>query len=862
MKNSLLLLLFCLGSFFTAYGQSNGSLSGIIQDDNGEPVVGATVVLLGTNYATITNTTGRYQLNNVTAGNYTLEVRFVGYERAQTTVTVTAGQNTEASPKLQESAVVLSGLVVTAQKREQVTQDVPVAISSVDASFLRNNGIFEINDFSEYVPGLQVQVQSVNNPGFVIRGITSDNGASNIEPRVSVFQDGVSISKSRGSVVEMFDFERVEVLKGPQGTLFGRGAQIGAVHLIQNKAKNETSGELTIGYGNLNQQLANGYLNLPLAKDKLFLRVAGIYNYRDGFIENLSGGNLNGKNTAAGRLAMRWLPGRNTVVDFIFNYQKDNPPGTSFKSGTFAPAGGDLNPRSFADMERGRDLFIDRVVWGNTLLVNHTFSDRLDLTSTTAYREFASVESFDADGTAAPALWFAEEAEGRQFSQEFRFNYRNNKWFSGFAGTSFFWEDGSQGVPFETNEQSLYPLLTPVIRNTIQTLPGLSPEQRAGLLFLTPAVPLVDNNGRPNLVSNIPVNPFFAQAGIAGAPLRTLHREKNTNFGTNYAFEVFADGTFNISPKLDLTLGLRGTYENITSGYQVETSQTPSPLGVLTGNFPNILFRPTGNQRLEANREFWSMVGRAAVVYKATDNINIFASAARGRRPNVVQFRNNEPEVLNAEVVWSYELGAKTLWLNNRLQVDVNGFYYDYSNFQTQIAELTNEGLRFFPRDGGEASAIGGEANFQYAISRNFSVFSNYAYIDAKFDDTDKDGNRQELAGNRFRLTPEHSVSLGFNWTVPITDDFTYFLTPNYTYKSKVFFEEENQPGVEQDGYGLLNVRTGFRWKNKYQATFYMYNVLDENYVIDAGNTGGAFGIPTFIAGLPRWFGVQLNARF
>jgi len=113
----------------------------------------------------------------------------------------------------------LDGIMVSAQKREQLNKDVPIAITSYGGKFLDNTNTFEYDALSEFVPGLQIQIQSVNNPGIVIRGITSDSGDSRVEPRVSVFQDGVSISKSRGSVVELYDMERVEVLKGPQGTL-------------------------------------------------------------------------------------------------------------------------------------------------------------------------------------------------------------------------------------------------------------------------------------------------------------------------------------------------------------------------------------------------------------------------------------------------------------------------------------------------------------------------------------------------------------------------------------------------------------------------------------------------------------------
>ncbi|MFY8133391.1 MAG: TonB-dependent receptor, partial [Aquimonas sp.] len=229
------------------------------------------------------------------------------------------------------AATELDRIVVTAQKREQQVQEVPIAITALSGEFLDRLNISGFADINGYVPGLQTQVQSPNNPGFVIRGITSDSGDSQVEPRVSVFQDGVSISRSRGAVVEFFDLERIEVLRGPQGTLFGRGAQIGAVHLIQNKARDESSAHVRFGLGNLDAMSLEGHANTPIS-DNLFARLAVFHEQRDGFIENLSGGDLNGRDTSALRLSFGMNVGERSRMDLIFNHQTDSPPGTAFRS--------------------------------------------------------------------------------------------------------------------------------------------------------------------------------------------------------------------------------------------------------------------------------------------------------------------------------------------------------------------------------------------------------------------------------------------------------------------------------------------------------------------------------------------------
>lgn len=852
-------VLLCWPSFVVAQ-QKYAVLSGEVREAReGIAIPGANISLDGTSLGTTSDSQGHFHIQNVPPGNYTLRVSFVGYEPEVQNLRLEAGENLELRIALSERALALEGLRVTAQKRSQVVQEVPIAMTTYEGAFLRETNIFEFDALSDYVPGLQVQIQSPNNPGFVIRGITSDNGDARLEPRVSVFQDGVSISKSRGSVVEIFDMERVEVLKGPQGTLFGRGAQIGAIHLIQNKAKNQRSASLKLGYGNLNQQLLTGHVNAPLIEDKLFLRVAGILNRRDGFVTNLSGGLLNGKDTKAIRTSLRYLPTRNTVADLIVNFQRDTPPGTAFRSGTYAPPGGDTSPFSFADLERGEALGLDRTVWGATLLVDHRLSQQWDLTSISAYRFFDSYEDFDGDGTRAPVLSLTEEAIGTQISQELRLNYTGQQGFSGFGGVNFFWEDVLQATPLETDERSLFALFNPFVRANIENNPTLSEEQKALILDAVPPIPLINAEGMPTLVPTLPDLPSLL-GPLAGFPLNPQHRESQTNFGKNYALEIFADGTYALNEKIDVTLGIRATYENITGAIETEDSETFGGLSFVLGNFPNNIFPPSDG-RIAHTETFFSAVGRLAAEYRISEALNLFATISRGRRPNVVQVLGTEVSVLNDEIVWSYEIGSKLLSRESRLQWDVNAYYYDYRDFQTLVARLTEEqGLVFENRDVGNATALGAETSLQWVMARPIQFFANYGFIHARFDDFDVDGNEQAQAGNTFRLTPRHSGSAGLNLEIPWSGIGKFFLRPTCNFRSRVFFEEDNRPELSQDAYALLNVRGGFRSLNeRYELALYANNLTATQYIIDAGNIGDAFGIPTFIPGPPRLFGVQLQ---
>lgn len=839
--------LFCVG--FSSEAQNSGSVNGSIRDKSGNSVIGATIMIAQSDLGAISDAKGYFSILNIEQGSYKISIRFIGFQPQEIPLTVNPGKSTTIDVILEESFYLLEGSIVTAQRREQSILNVPIAVSSQDGEFLEDLNIRDLDAFSEYIPGLQVQLQSPNNPGFVIRGITSDNGDSRLEPRVSVFQDGISISKSRGSVVELFDMERIEVLKGPQGTLFGRGAQIGAIHFIQNKPKKDFEGKLTTGYGNFNQNLVSGYLNLPVSK-KVFFRASSQYNKRDGYVENLAGGSLNGKKTTAFRGSFRFLPSGKTTIDLITNWQSDDYPGTGFVSGNLISPNETISPFGPAHLEGGKDLFSQRTVWGSTLLVEHSLGKGWSLNSTSGFREFSTRENLDADGSDIPALSFEENAYGRQISQEIRFGYDASGKFTGFLGTGFFHEKGTQMLNFQTNENAMIALLSPLLRVA------------SGGQF--PSIPLYGTDGRPFLGANELFSSNLADLGLP--PFKSFHEENFQNYGQVNALEIFGDGSYQINKKLTLTAGLRGTYESVKNGYEGVYLGSPSTVGLLVdgtlGSAPNLLIAPTDG-RIVGEGEFLSWVGRFIVGYKVNPFSNAYLSVSRGRRPNVIQVTAEGSEELEQEIVYSYELGYKLISENQRLQFDIAGFRYRYSNFQTQVIEIQEGTLRALIRDAGNATATGIEASVKFALTNKIGLFSNYGWIDAAFDAEDAEGRPQTLAGNRFRLTPKHSFSVGAAVEIPVGKDHHFFFRPSFTYKSQVFFEEENQSGIEQKDFGLLNTRLGMNLANgKYEIALYGSNLLGEKFLIDAGNTGLAFDIPTFISGPPRFIGGQFSLRF
>ena len=789
----------------------------------------------------------------------------------------------------------LGTIIVTAQKREQQIQEVPISISAYSGDFLEKNGMDNYQSLGILVPGLEIQMQSVANPSLSIRGITADLNDPTQEPRISVFQDGVSMSRSRGSFAVPFDMQRVEVLRGPQGTLFGRAAEIGALNFIQNKARPGTSSGFTLGVGEFDERKFTGFYNGSFS-DNAFGRIAVYYDKRDGFVDNLSGGTLQGFDTLAIRGSLHFNIGDSNGVDVILNHEKDTPPGTAFRSmvipnrrassqdiATFNTWLGSLSTSGLpavhsgmdpyqADSQRGSELGTDRSLDSATILGRFRINDSWSLHTTTGWRHFDSLEKFDSDGSQADLVEFDEKATGHQFSQEFRFNYDAGGKFTGFVGLDFTSETSLRDLTYHTDERQLYALL--------------SPQAHALFPAFLPIVPLLNPDGTPNISTTSLVSGLFV--------LNPDHHETFGNDVDVRSTELFADGTWQLADKWELTVGLRGTHESAEYGYHADqgnfssigkffSGRTDPDTGAfipacasLFGVCNNLLF-PATNGRLSASDSWNSAVGRAILKYKFNDSTNTYVSISRGRRPAML--RVGDPITaehplgivnLPNEIVMSYEVGLKGMTESQKLAYDLSAYYYDYSNFQAQVLDPT-KGPIPIDVNGGRAHAAGFEASLFAHLSAHTSAFVNLALNEGGFNGVDDQGRPQSLAGNTFRLFPKQKLTVGLDWTHPLSGDRELFLRPNATYQSKVYFEDENNPSslghafagqIQQSGYGLVNLRGGVNFGREWTVTVSLDNVFDKKYLIDAGNTGLTFGIPTLIPGQPRTVGVSLNGRF
>ena len=752
----------------------------------------------------------------------------------------------DAPAEEQESGNSGNTIIVTAQKVEQRAQDVPITISATTGERIEQLGVTDLDELSNYVPGLLIQEQSANNPGVVIRGITSDSGSAQQGPRVTLYYNGVDISRSRGPYQAIYDLERVEVIKGPQATLFGTASAVGAISLVSARPREGFSGEITGGYGNFDQTLIGGYLNA--GSDVLAGRVAFEYRTRHGYVENLSTNQqeeLYAQDQLGVRASIRYTPTPDFTLDVIGTYDQQRNGGTPFISGTFpAFAGAPGGPaNAFEDANLGGNpagaaalgddqLGLNREVYDLNITAEYAFGDDWVFTTVNGYREFDSAEVFDADGTAAPFLEFAEIAEGWQVSHEGRFTYSGSN-LRASAGWNLFIEEGSQNVPFATEEGTYLQCLTS--------------------LFGAPLIP-----GIPCVAADGSV-PASAVTGLAtGGALQAIpYSSVFENQGRNEAYSVFADVTWFATDSLELTAGVRYIDESRESGFFAEI-----PNSVLSGAplIPGQV--DTGGQTIRGEGDFDAVLPRFNALYRISPDVNVFATVSKGRRSPVVQVNAAGSTVIPEETVWNYEGGLKIA--SGPVSGSLGVYYQVYDDFQVSVAEVDANGNptgAFITASAGSASNLGVEAELAVDVTDWLQLFGNFGYIDGGIDE---DGAfSPAFSGARFRLQPEFQAAGGFTVDYDLGNGTRFFATPSITHRSRIFFEVPNSDLISQEAVTLVNARAGVSFADdRYEIAAFIRNAFNEDYLLDAGNTGGAFGIPTFIPAEPRFYGVTATVRF
>jgi iron complex outermembrane recepter protein len=517
--------------------------------------------------------------------------------------------------------------------------------------------------------------------------------------------------------------------------------------------------------------------------------------------------------------------------------------GTPFKSNSIIPSDpnsgvviGDLSPNSGATfttvpgLEDGKKLGMSRTLYSITSLAAYKIDSRFALNSITAYRRFDVEDVLDLDGSGLPIIGAAAQAAGDQFSHEFRLNYESGGLLTAFLGASYFYENTWTRTPVQYNEPVMLALLTGQLNK-------LSPPSAS---YFTSATYL--GGYAPAYSKGLAGKYGYAldsttAAGIA-ANLPTNHWEQFTTLGKAKAADIYADATLHLTGSLELTAGVRYSHDDKTSGYTSTSANRSIVAGVLAALVPDFGFgvQPTSN----SGRRPLEMSPTAPAVPYAPP---VFTPMA-------------------AETVDSYEVGYKALAFDGTLRFDTAVYLYAYNNFRTTI----KNGTQLVAANAGKANSVGTETSIDWMAMEGIDIFATYAHSHARF------GGDSIYKGNMFRLTPDHKLSLGALITEKLLGGAFTFM-PAWTWQSKMFFDDNNDiPALQssniipdtlqnefQGDYGLLNLKLSYQPEHSpLLFSVFASNVLDRKFIKDAGNSGDTFGLPTFIAGEPRFVGASL----
>lgn len=677
-------------------------------------------------------------------------------------------------------------IIVTAQKREQNIQDVPLAITAFGADKLDQIKAVDVSDIAVRTPNFTATQFNLGEPQYFIRGVgsTSDSAAS--DPTVPVFIDEVYIGRAAGSNFDFFDLERIEVLRGPQGTLFGRNTTGGAISVVTRKPSLDgLSAKLQGVVGNLNNYEARGVVNVPLSENAA-VKGAVSYSTQDGYTRNLTTNEkIGGRENISGRLQVLVKPSDTVSLLVSGDYAHDNNGGNGrvpfplFPNAPTTPAFQAFYPAgtSIRRSNANPDGFQDRDVWG--LLARAEIETDIGLfTSITSYRD-VQLQTFE-DLSSAPILPQNDDRiseDSNQFSQELR----------------------------------------------VSSLPNSSLEWVAGLYFFTENV---DRNETFDLI--------FAPLPIAGGSVEFIQDAKNTSYA------AFAQATVPITDSFSITGGLRYTYDKKNIRQIALDNEVPAD------GFPGVPLFPGQPYDISASESFDQLTGRLSLEYTFPNDALLYASYSRGFKSGVFPSQNNVLQNINAalppEIVNNYEVGIKTNWADNRLQFNASAFYLDYNNLQQFILDGGLNLITF----SADAEIYGFEFD---AIARPapwLEVGGTLSILETEIQNAVV--GTINLDGNELPRSPGVSFNIFASTTFDVPGG-ELNVRGNYSFRDDFFHEGTNLPETQIKNYGLLDARIAYRLEDSnIEFALWGKNLTDEEYQTHVipflGNGFSLFGPP------------------
>ena len=752
------------------------------------------------------------------------------------------------------SAQMLEEVIVTATKRAEGMQDVPIAISVISGDRIEQQGVKNLEELSLYLPSVHIGQSGGANQVF-IRGIGSGNNAG-FEQSVGTFVDGVYFGRARNSKAAFLDLERVEVLKGPQSTLFGKNTVAGAINITSRRPTEEFEGYVEGGYNTETEgYTAVAAVSGPLT-DNLRGRLVGKYYSDDGYYDNQDpAGTDRTRDDKVGRFWLDWDVTDNLMFSLKGEYGEFNTEGNLSKIVQSTPTATALfslgsdpnfaqtvgyNTKQSSSNRPGRDIEdnTDSTILQADIIYQMENHSLKSITSWTEY-------DFDlcTDGDYA-AIHFADQCkteDHEQFTQEFLLSSELGGKFEYLVGLYY------QDADLKTTN------------NTALLVSGVPPIEAGVFARLEPLLGFIPPSG-------------FADSEIPG----NFQQDTTT-------WSVFTQVDYDITDRFRIRAGIRYSDDN----KDVEKDQfitniggtEPNPINTLIMGPVGFEFRVPYDYKL--NRGEDHTTGSVNLQYDIGDDIMVYATWANGYKAGGFDESNglDISREFEDESVDHYEIGAKMEFWDNRVRLNTSAFSTSFDDLQVSAWETAT----FIVTNAGEATSEGIEADIVVAATDNLTLTGAITYLDATYDSypdaactIDQQiagdlapGCRQDLGGTPLQFAPDWSGNAGFTYDFPITANTNLVFNVDAFYSDEVLVAPDNDQVGVQDSYWKVNARIAWEASDgTWMVAVLGKNLTDEttfNWLNDATLSGSGFGFEQAYFGqieAPRSYELQLRYSF
>ncbi len=773
----------------------------------------------------------------------------------------------------------LEEVIVTAQKRQQQAIDVPIAIGTFSSRDIINTGALTLQDIDAYIVGFDAGGETFTQQGYRIRGISSPNISTGGDPSVATFYDGVYLPRA-ATTVAFADMERVEVLRGPQGTLFGRNAAAGVVSLVPNAPTTEKlEGSARLRAGNYNLMRLEGMINVPVG-DSFAIRANALFNQRDGISENVEPSQFDAgeKGNWAGRVAMRWQPSDETTLQLAVDVDHfDQAPSMALGVSPYS-----LNTDPFSG-RHANDVIDDeetRDMWGITGKWFQDINDQWSMTAIASYRDFETTNRQDEDGTADPTRYFdTNNVEDSDITYgELQFNYNTDR-INAVMGATYSLENTYQRTEANALADSIARLVTQDFNASF----GFSmdhiwiPEDYAGALSAV---------GIPVTAQDIEDTGDFWYEFIAGALgepmvfgpsfMGEVWGEYIINEGEFENYGIYADVEYALTDRLSVTAGLRYSEDNKEFSWLIP----PTTLAALRPGVSNQIFTDARGEYASAAttptvaEDSWSKTtGRLVASYRLSEQLIAYGSFSTGYKAGgfdslAIKTSQAPLEPENSE---QYELGLKGDLFNSRLQVQLSLFDLTVDGRQRSVETRPPGQENAIPTVINVDSGVQGvEVNLSWLITEDllFTALTTYR------EEENKSGEFYDAQGELTQF--DSSSDTAGNYTLTM-DWRPKFASGNLLVRGEYIYAENTRdpddanynPDFESiggytDDTRLVNGRIA--WSNPsdtWEVALWGRNLTDQERIGGISQTTVAvFGTPIIRIQDPRTWGIDAIYRF